>query len=128
MYASQHAHCTHRDIHLRRCCAGEGVLSVESDRAPLVLIAHMLGFDKDAGHENPWDGATSESSTAGRRPGQQMKLRRMSTYALAESILLDPASVVNRNARKEPVEDTFKEALRSYRDVVIAAMVVSHAR
>ena len=54
------------------------------------------------------------------------KMRKQSSaFALSEAIMLDPASVVDHEARQMQWAELFKEALKSYQDVSIAAVAVS---
>ena len=59
-------------------------------------------------------------------PAARNKVRRKSSaFALSEAIMLDPASVIDHEARKLQWAELFNEALMSYRDVSIAAVAVS---
>ena len=51
--------------------------------------------------------------------------RKSSAFALSEAIMLDPASVVDHEARQTQWAELFNEALMSYQDVSIAAVVAS---
>ena len=65
--------------------------------------------------------APSEGDDAARKKAR----RKSSAFALSEAITSDPASVVDHEARQTQWAELFDEALMSYRDVSIAAVVVS---
>ena len=100
---------------------GEGILSVETDRPPLVLIARMLGYEKGHEHEDGTRQVEEPGAGAARR---QMR-RQSSAFATSEAIMSDPASVVDHEARHMRPAELFDEALKSYFDVSIAAALVS---
>ena len=100
---------------------GEGILSVEADRPPLVLIAHMLGYEKGHEHED----STRQVEEPGAGAARRRSRRRSSAFETSEAIMLDPASVVDHEARHMQPAELFNEALKSYWDVSIAAALVS---
>lgn len=118
---------------------GEGVLSVESDRAPLVLIAHMLGYERGCEHEGIQQDIDDSSSDANAEAGEgresisepvQRRAKRkmsrsVSAFELSEAMALDPASVVDHERRQAPWTDLLYEVLLSYRDVLIVAVVMA---
>ena len=58
------------------------------------------------------------------KAAQRRASRRPSAFAMSEAIALDPASVLDHEARQAQWADLFHEALLSYRDVLIVAVVV----
>ena len=102
---------------------GEGILSVETDRPPLVLIARMLGYEK--GRHSRRVAFRRQVEEPGAGAARRHSRRRSSVFATSEAIMLDPASVVDHEARQMQWAALFNEALKSYRDVSIAAVAVS---
>jgi hypothetical protein len=76
-------------------------------------------------------GAKATSASNKRPPSEadlaaRNKMRKQSSaFALSEAIMLDPASVVDHEARQLQWAELFNEALMSYQDVSIAAVVAS---
>ena len=75
---------------------------------------------------------TRARSASNKRPPSEANLaarnkmrKQSSAFALSEAITLDPASVVDHEARHPRWAELFNEALMSYRDVSIAAVAVS---
>mmetsp|Transcript_79485 Transcript_79485/g.226953 ORF Transcript_79485/g.226953 Transcript_79485/m.226953 type:complete len:160 (+) Transcript_79485:165-644(+) len=56
---------------------------------------------------------------------RRLKHKQSSAFETSEAIMLDPASVVDHEARHTQWAELFNEALMSYRDVSIAAVAVS---
>ena len=84
----------------------------------------------DAPHaDGPPDRARSASNKRPPSEGDAARSRRstrkQSAYDISEAIMLDPASVVDHEARQMQWAELYNEALKSYRDVSIAAVVVS---
>ena len=55
----------------------------------------------------------------------RLKSKQSSAFETSEAIMSDPASVVDHEARHTRWAELFNEALMSYRDVSVAAVVVS---
>ena len=105
----------------------------------------MLGYKTSRDQEDAGErAATDESAPSDAPPGDlgadgtrrasaqhpeaaeaRRASRRRSTFAISEAIALDPAAVLDHEARHAQWADLFREALLSYRDVVIVAVIVS---
>ena len=92
---------------------------------------------KTRGEKTPPDAADADSpgmrarTASNKRPpsegdaARRRRTRKQSAFDISRRIMLDPASVIDHEARQMQWSELFNEALKSYRDVTAAAAVVS---